>query len=257
MGLITDWNTAYSRIRSAIAEKRDLILEIGVGNGEFLSWVAATSPFFCIGSDIKKKRVARSIKKLEQVTEEGVVLLGDGKRVLRDLFPCGSLTKIVLNYPDPWRKKHQSWRRISYPFFVKLMTGKLKAGGVIHISTDAVELFEEFSYAVLDEKIFKPIPSKPQKNLFRGMVTRYETQWISEGRDLYQWSFLKRFETPCEDEWEKIAPEHFRITSLPESGSVEFIDGWVIKLLYKKENQFRLLLVEKESRISYNISFLF
>ncbi len=48
---------------------------------------------------------------------------------------------------------------------------------------------------------------------------------------------------------------YFSITpeKIPVHGRAVFIDNWIVKIVYKKEEEFRLLLVEKESKISYNI----
>lgn len=254
MVIESSWPRARKIVEDSLREGREILLEIGVGAGEFLSWVAATGEYLCVGSEIKKKRVEKCRKKLVATGKEAILLLGDGKRVLRDLFPCASLSKIVINYPDPWPKKHQGWRRVSFPYFVELMTERLKKGGVIHLATDHYPLFEEFSTVLLEKGKFKPLPARPQKNIFRGMITRYETQWIAEGRDLYLWSFMKREDAPCRFEWEPVSPGEFNVKELPH-GKVVHLDGWVVKLLYRKEHEIRLLVVEKESTISYNLLF--
>ncbi len=230
------------------------MLEIGVGGGEFLAWVSESSSYFCVGSDIKKKRIAKSLKKLLLTGRDAALLLGDGKRVLRDLFPCESLSKIIINYPDPWPRKHQGWRRISFPYFVDLMTERLREGGVIHLATDHYPLFEEFSNVLLSRGKFKPLPSRPQKNIFRGMLTRYETQWIGEGRDLFSWSFMKKEKSGCLLRWDPMEIPPFSFQNIPER-RVTHLDGWVVKILYDRGDELRLLLVEKESTISYNLLF--
>ena len=190
--VITDWDSAYNWVRNSLQRGEKFLVEVGMGAGEFLFWVAENSSFNPVGSDIKKKRVQKAIKRLSLLDRNSAILLGDGKRVVRDLFPPGSISKIVINYPDPWPKKHQRWRRISFPFFVDLIADRLEVGGVLHLSTDHLPLLEEFYAALMARSCFLPIPSKPQSNIFRGMITRYETQWILEERDLYQWSFLKK-----------------------------------------------------------------
>ncbi len=248
------WPKARKLVEEALNNKKEILVEIGVGAGEFLSWVASTSDYLCVGSEIKKKRVEKCRKKLLATGKDAVLLLGDGKRVLRDIFPCASISKIVINYPDPWPKKHQVWRRISFPYFVELMKERLKKGGVIHIATDHYPLFEEFSSILLRNDNLKSLPARPQKNIFRGMITRYETQWIAEGRALYLWSFLKKERSECRLKWDPVGVPHFKVVDLPESG-VFPVDGWIVKILYNRSDELRLLLVEKESTISYNLLF--
>ncbi|GEM_PF-4876614 len=255
MTITTDWPSAYFKIREHLAGGGELFFEIGTGNGEFFLWVALTGNYLCVGSDIKKKRVSKLIGKIKNAGGEGVVLLGDGKRVLRDVFPHASISKIVINYPDPWPRKGQYWRRISYSYFIRLISDRLKTGGVVHLSTDYYPIFYEFSDSLRKMGIFRPLPAKPQANLFRGVFTRYETQWVEEGRNLFQWSFLKK-EDYIDDGlvWEYA--EFRPVKSKPLSdGYFREVDGWIVKVVYDRGDEVRLLIVEKESKISYNLAF--
>lgn len=60
----------------------------------------------------------------------------DALDVLRQCIPDGSLSRVLLFFPDPWHKSRHHKRRIVQPAFAELIRSKLKVGGVLHMATD-------------------------------------------------------------------------------------------------------------------------
>ena len=64
------------------------------------------------------------------------------------LITCNN--NIYINFPDPWIKKRQYQRRLSYPYFLKEYYRILKPGGKIFFRTDNLDLFNaSISYFML------------------------------------------------------------------------------------------------------------
>ena len=61
---------------------------------------------------------------------------------LAEYFAPGEVSRIYINFPDPWPKKRQYKRRLTAPSFQKLCWDALKPGGEIWFKTDNAPLFE-------------------------------------------------------------------------------------------------------------------
>ena len=61
---------------------------------------------------------------------------------LREFFAPGELSRIYINFPDPWRKKRQHKRRLTAPSFLEIYKELLPEGAQVWFKTDNVPLFE-------------------------------------------------------------------------------------------------------------------
>ena len=61
---------------------------------------------------------------------------------LTEIFSCGSVDAIYLNFSDPWSKKGYAKRRLTHRSFLEIYRGLLKEDGIIKLKTDNVGLFD-------------------------------------------------------------------------------------------------------------------
>jgi tRNA (guanine-N7-)-methyltransferase len=120
-------------------------VEIGFGNGENLSKVAAAHPDRdYLGIEVHRPGVGRLLLALEESQLTNVRLICyDAVEVLAHWIGQHSLDEVVILFPDPWPKKRHHKRRLVQSAFVELLTERLRPGGVIRMATDWQPYAEE------------------------------------------------------------------------------------------------------------------
>ena len=128
------------------------VLEIGFGMGDSLVEMAYKAPETnFIGVEVHRPGVGRLLRLAsEQKLSNIRVYAEDAIEVLKCGIPDASLDRLQLFFPDPWHKKKHHKRRIVQPEFMRLVTAKVKAGGVFHASTDWAN-YAEHMMQVLSE----------------------------------------------------------------------------------------------------------
>ncbi|MBL3526731.1 MAG: tRNA (guanosine(46)-N7)-methyltransferase TrmB [gamma proteobacterium endosymbiont of Lamellibrachia anaximandri] len=122
-----------------------LFLEIGCGNGETLSTLAARHPEQnYLGVEVHGPGVGSLMLKLEESDSDNArVLKCDAMELLRHHLPVGCLDGLYLFFPDPWPKKKHHKRRIVQPEFTQLVQRALRPGGFLHMATDWEDYAEQ------------------------------------------------------------------------------------------------------------------
>src|SRR6201988_997262 len=112
-------------------------LEIGFGNGANLVAIARSHPERdYLGVEVHRPGVGRLLLTLEQEGLSNVrVVCHDAVEVLERQIAAGSITEILILFPDPWPKKRHHKRRLIQPSFVALAERALAAGGVLRLAT--------------------------------------------------------------------------------------------------------------------------
>jgi tRNA (guanine-N7-)-methyltransferase len=123
-------------------------LEIGFGNGEALAESAARHPERnYLGIEVHRPGVGHLLLKVEEQGLNNVrILRHDAMELLRHGLAEGTLSGILLFFPDPWHKKRHNKRRIVRPEFATLAARALKPGGLLHMATD----WEDYAQHMLE-----------------------------------------------------------------------------------------------------------
>ncbi len=123
-------------------------LEIGFGMGETTAKIASAHPHVnYLGVEIYTAGVGSLIKQIEEQGIENIRIIShDVVDVLRDMIPDHSLDKVLLYFPDPWRKARHHKRRLIQPDFVAKLAKKMKPGAVLHCATD----WENYAHHMLE-----------------------------------------------------------------------------------------------------------
>lgn len=130
------WLDAYPAMR-------EVHVELGCGKGRFTRDMAELNPNVLFAA-IEKVPDALVVA-MERVCESGlgnVRFLAKDAANLGDYFAPGEVSRIYINFPDPWPKKKQFKRRLTAPSFQKLCYDALKPGGEIWFKTDNAPLYE-------------------------------------------------------------------------------------------------------------------
>ncbi len=173
-----------------------LILEIGSGNGEFLLKLGKRQDFNLIGIEKSMYRVKEALHRLRNSGLNNIRLLcGPAEFFLRSVIPEDSLDQLFILFPDPWPKKAHVKRRLLSRPMLKLLSRRMKLGGLITVVTD---------HQGYRDWLIEQVPDKLYKISFTlGFPTdlpdtRYSRKWASMNRDIYVIKLTLR---------ERVAPE--------------------------------------------------
>ena len=114
-------------------------------------------------------------------------LWGDVSNIL-DYFEAKELSRIYINFCDPWPKNRWSKRRLTHSGFLEMYNRVLEDDGEIHFKTDNRGLFEyslvSFSqYGMTLKGVWLDLHASD----FEGNVmTEYEKKFSSKGQVIYR-----------------------------------------------------------------------
>ena len=114
------------------------VMEIGFGNGEHLSALARAHPERdYLGVEVHRPGVGHLLLALEAHALSNVrIVCHDVVEVLEQQIAPRALDEVLILFPDPWPKKRHHKRRLIQQPFVALLCERLKADGVLRLTTD-------------------------------------------------------------------------------------------------------------------------
>ncbi len=172
------------------------VVEVGFGNGENLSALAAAQPERdYLGIEVHRPGVGRVLLEVEKAQLTNVrVSNHDAVEVFQHQLPPDSLDEVLVLFPDPWHKKRHHKRRLLNAAFVQLVASRLKPGGVFRAATDwepyAQEMLPTFSGCALLENLSADgayVP-RPQSRV----LTRFERRGHRLGHGVRDLAFRRR-----------------------------------------------------------------
>jgi tRNA (guanine-N7-)-methyltransferase len=138
-----DLDAGQQAFVSAFEGDAPRILEIGYGMGKSLLEMAKTEPEAnFVGIEVHSPGVGSLIHGAFDLEASRARLtnlktyMADAVDVLREAVPENSLSRVQVYFPDPWHKTKHHKRRLIQPDLVKLISSRLKIGGVLHLATD-------------------------------------------------------------------------------------------------------------------------
>ena len=104
---------------------------------------------------------------------------------LREVFAPGEITRIYINFCDPWPSNRHAKRRLTSPTFLPDYRALLCPGGEIHMKTDNVPLFrysgEQFAAAGFT--LYEQTEDLHRDGV-QGNMTDYERKFYGEGKPI-------------------------------------------------------------------------
>ncbi len=172
---------------------RPCCLEIGMGRGRFIFAAAQASEDFYIGLEIRPEMIFQALERF--AAEEGALpgcacpdnlrLLWCDAARLTDLFAPGELSRIYLNFPDPWPKSRHHKRRLTAPAFLQQYRSILAQDGELRFKTDNRALFD-WSLGSLKEAGWRAEWCSYDLPLAdSGIITEYESRYRACGQPIY------------------------------------------------------------------------
>lgn len=162
--------------------KNPIWIEIGMGLGSFLaSYSLKNQEVNFVGIEKYSKVLVRAIKRFDNEENTNVRLLRFDAGELDEVFAENEISRIYLNFSDPWPKRRHEKRRLTHPNFLKMYENILSATGEVHFKTDNLPLFEysleAFKKCNFEIK-YKTYNLHNEKNV--EVKTKYETKFIEK-----------------------------------------------------------------------------
>lgn len=178
----TKWNEVFSN-------ENPIEIEIGTGKGKFIIEKALTNPNInYIGVEKYDSPLVSAVKKLEELDIKNLKLICFDAMFINDVFEK-EVSKIYLNFSDPWPKKRHTKRRLSSRVFLEKYDDLFVSDKKIEMKTDNDDLFEFSCESFLDYG-YEII--KTDTNYFDVCTTEYEDKFIGLGKNINYVSVVKK-----------------------------------------------------------------
>lgn len=182
-----------------------LVLELGCGKGEYtigLSGYYKNKNF--LGIDIKGARLWRGAKTAVKEGITNAAFLRTRIEFINSFFEPDEVSEIWITFPDPQLKGSRIKKRLTSSRFLNSYRLFLKAGGIVHLKTDNVNL-HRYTKALAEENGLEILTAT--ENLYGtvhddpilGIRTFYESQFLSKGLNITYLQFKIDGEKPIEE----------------------------------------------------------
>lgn len=164
-------------------------IEIGMGKGKFIYTLAKLNPdIFFIGIEKFDSVIVRALEKQIAEPLSNLLLLRTDASDMRTLFEANSISRIYLNFSDPWPKVRHEKRRLTSKLFLDIYKDILIEDCELHFKTDNLSLFE---YSIISLNNYpmelKFISLDLHHSLFEGNITtEFEEKFSKMGNPIYK-----------------------------------------------------------------------
>ncbi len=164
-------------------------IEVGTGKGQFVTEMARANPDVnYIGIELYESVIVTALDRLIEAELPNVKLLNVDAKNLTEYFDSEEVSRVYLNFSDPWPKNRHEKRRLTYKDFLTMYEEILIKGGEIHFKTDNQHLFEyslkSFSWYGLHLQF---LSLDLHKSEFEGnIMTEYEEKFSAKGQRIYR-----------------------------------------------------------------------
>lgn len=132
-----------NRWNEEFGNENELNLELGCGKGKFISEIAEKNKNinYCI-LDLDTNAIVYATRKIRDLELLNVRAIPTNIEKIDEFFEENSISRIYINFCNPWPKKRHNKRRLTHPNFLNKYSRLLKEKGEIHFKTDDDDLFE-------------------------------------------------------------------------------------------------------------------
>lgn len=176
------WNQLFNN-------NNPIYLEIGMGKGKFIIEHAKRNPNInFIGFEKYESVIIQAPTKLKEQNLElsNLKLVCADATYLEKIFSENEISKIFLNFSDPWPKNKHAKRRLTSETFLKKYEKVLNNDGTIEFKTDNRGLFEYSLISLNNEKwTFLDLSLDLHSRDEDIITTEYEDRFSEKGNQIY------------------------------------------------------------------------
>lgn len=163
-------------------------IEIGMGKGQFITQLAKSNPSInYIGIEKYSSVLVRALDKREELETNNLIFLRMDAEDIDAYFAPDEVSKIYLNFSDPWPKDRHAKRRLTSTNFLARYDKILCSNGLLQFKTDNRPLFdfslEQLTEAgwITDEVSFDLHKNGPAPD---NIMTEYEEKYYKLGNPI-------------------------------------------------------------------------
>lgn len=192
----------------AFPKQQPICLELGCGKGGFLARTACDDPDTnYIGIDIKSEVLGSAKRCIETIYAQAgravdnlLLFSFDIARIPLIFSETDVISRIYINFPNPWPKERHKKRRLTHPRQLKNYRAFLPHLGEIHFKTDDRPLFEDtleylsqcgYGIRVVSRDYHSDFPS----SLIQ--TTEHEEMFMAQGLPIY---YIEAQKEPTSDD---------------------------------------------------------
>ena len=175
------WGNEYFKNDNSI------VLELGCGKGEYTINLAKKFPDKnFIGVDIKGARIWKGSRTALENNLKNSAFIRTYIDKIECFFSKNEVSEIWLTFPDPQPGNSRIKKRLTSPGFLKMYEKIIQKGGIIHLKTDNIPLFD-YSLKVIRDNNYKLIWAthnlydSGKTNNILSIRTFYEQKFLDEG----------------------------------------------------------------------------
>jgi len=180
---LRDAKSLRGKWRELMPEAKELRLEIGCGKGKFTVETAAANPdVLMIAVEKVQEAMLLGMERALAMGLKNLYFLSLDAAEIEEYFDDGEVDLLYLNFCDPWPRKKNAKRRLTFHTFLEKYKRILKNEGEIHFKTDNAPLFEwsleEFEACKLE---IRNLTRDLHANGPVGIMTGYEEKFYELG----------------------------------------------------------------------------
>ena len=180
---IEDPNAHKGAWRELMPGAKALWVEVGCGKGKFTAETAQANPdVLLIAIERCREAMVVAMEKAQAMDLTNVFFIDMDVALMEDCFAAGEIDRLFINFPDPWPRKKNAKRRLTFRSFLDKYCRVVRPGGEIHYKTDNAPLFtwsvEEFQMCGLE---VKNLTRNLHENGIVGIMTGYEEKFHALG----------------------------------------------------------------------------
>ncbi|GAB4216805.1 MAG: tRNA (guanosine(46)-N7)-methyltransferase TrmB [Synechococcales cyanobacterium] len=181
-----DWATVFPQ------PQHPLHVDMGCGAGRFVLQLAQQQPEWnVVGLEIRKPLVDRAnLWRLDAGIRNAYFLFTNATIHQETLFPPTSLSRLTIQFPDPWFKKRHHKRRLVQPGLVAALAEQLRPDSLVFVQSDVAEVASEIVTHFAQHPAFSS-PEPVAVNPF-GLPTEREQSCLAQGLAIVRYQLWRR-----------------------------------------------------------------
>lgn len=166
-----------------------IYIELGCGKGNFITKNAEINKDInYIAMEKEAEVIIKAVRKADNLELDNILFCHCNVNDLEEIFTKGEISRIFINFCDPWHKKRHYKRRLTYRGYIEKYRRVTSDDAWLHFKTDNRPLFE-FSlneFVDMDMKIKNISLNLHGEENPWNIMTEYEEKFHSKGMPIYR-----------------------------------------------------------------------
>lgn len=172
-------------------------IEVGMGKGQFITTLAEMNPDInYVGIEKYSSVLVRAIEKQEMLQLPNLYFIRMEAETIADVFDKDEVSRIYLNFSDPWPKDRHAKRRLTSVQFLERYEQILIPTGHVIFKTDNKDLFdfslEQVEEATNWELLNHTFDLHNSEYVVGNVMTEYEKRFVEKGNQICRMEIMQK-----------------------------------------------------------------